>query len=172
VNLFSEALSKFGPINVVIANAGVSEMPGSGKLLFNTEGKPLPPNMLTTQVNLLGAMYSTRFPLKSQAIVTDLCGSDALGHVLPEPKSYKGLVEVTRTRGIDGYAWSHAFFNGFDIIAAGLVTLRGAPQYTASKHAVLGFMRAIAGPYAKLGVKITAVAPWFVGMSRLMTIQL
>jgi NAD(P)-dependent dehydrogenase (short-subunit alcohol dehydrogenase family) len=41
--------------------------------------------------------------------------------------------------------------------------LGGAPQYTASKHGVVALMRTVAWPYAKFGVKVAAVAPWFAG---------
>jgi NAD(P)-dependent dehydrogenase (short-subunit alcohol dehydrogenase family) len=68
---------------------------------------------------------------------------------------------------------AHACSNANILIpTAGLITLGGAPQYTASKHAVLGLMRAIAWPNAKLGIKVAAVTPWFVGAYTTLVVRL
>jgi NAD(P)-dependent dehydrogenase (short-subunit alcohol dehydrogenase family) len=55
--MFDEALQRFGTVNVVVANAGVTEHTGLGELKF-VDGKPLKPNLLTTNVNYVAVMYS------------------------------------------------------------------------------------------------------------------
>lgn len=42
---------------------------------------------------------------------------------------------------------------------AGLVGVPGVPIYVASKHAVIGLTKSVALEYAKLGIRISAVAP-------------
>ena len=44
---------------------------------------------------------------------------------------------------------------------AGLVGMEGDPLYTATKHAVVGFVRAVAPQLAARGIRISAVAPGF-----------
>lgn len=44
---------------------------------------------------------------------------------------------------------------------AGLVGFGGDPIYTMTKHAVVGLVRALAGPLAKEGIRIGAVCPGF-----------
>jgi NAD(P)-dependent dehydrogenase (short-subunit alcohol dehydrogenase family) len=63
VNLFSEALNNFGAISVVIANAGVTESPELGKIVFNAAGKPMCPDILTTEVNLMVSYIVGCLPL-------------------------------------------------------------------------------------------------------------
>jgi NAD(P)-dependent dehydrogenase (short-subunit alcohol dehydrogenase family) len=57
VALFDAALQRFGTINVVVANAGVTEHMGLGELKF-ANGKALKPNLTTTNVNYVAVMYS------------------------------------------------------------------------------------------------------------------
>jgi NAD(P)-dependent dehydrogenase (short-subunit alcohol dehydrogenase family) len=55
--LFDAALERFKTIDVVVANAGVAEMSGLGQLEV-VDGKPVKPNLLTTEVNIVGVLYS------------------------------------------------------------------------------------------------------------------
>jgi NAD(P)-dependent dehydrogenase (short-subunit alcohol dehydrogenase family) len=57
VALFDAALQTFGKIDIVLANAGVTEHPGLGELQF-MDGKPIKPDLLTTSVNTIGILYS------------------------------------------------------------------------------------------------------------------
>ena len=41
--------------------------------------------------------------------------------------------------------------------------LAGAPQYSASKHGVLGLMRALDPVIAADNIRIAAIHPWFAG---------
>jgi NAD(P)-dependent dehydrogenase (short-subunit alcohol dehydrogenase family) len=69
VALFEAALSTFKAIDVVVANAGVTESFGLGELQFDSDtGKPKRPNLLTTEVNIVGVMYSA-WNMSSLAIV-------------------------------------------------------------------------------------------------------
>jgi NAD(P)-dependent dehydrogenase (short-subunit alcohol dehydrogenase family) len=59
VALFDAALSTFKAIDVVVANAGVNEHFGLGELQFDPDtGKAKRPDLLTTEVNIVGVMYS------------------------------------------------------------------------------------------------------------------
>lgn len=58
MNLFEHAIKTYGSVDIVIVNAGVAESAPFGTLRFDQSGKPLPPSMLTINVNLTGACYS------------------------------------------------------------------------------------------------------------------
>ncbi|KAI5120352.1 hypothetical protein M0805_009427 [Coniferiporia weirii] len=60
VSLFQLALTRFGQVDVVIANAGVTEV---GQLLdvkLDEHGLPMKPNMTTMEVNIVSIMYTTQ----------------------------------------------------------------------------------------------------------------
>lgn len=41
--------------------------------------------------------------------------------------------------------------------------MHGGPLYSASKHALLGLMRSLAGTYELKGIRISSIHPWFAG---------
>ncbi|GLB37816.1 putative enoyl-(Acyl carrier protein) reductase [Lyophyllum shimeji] len=57
VAMFELALSKFGAVDVVVPNAGVSELGQFTKVTFK-DGKPVKPDTRTLDVNLTGVTYS------------------------------------------------------------------------------------------------------------------
>lgn len=58
VEMFELAIRKYGAVDIVVPNAGINE-----RGFFDTpqfkDGKPIKPDMLTLEVNLLGVLYST-----------------------------------------------------------------------------------------------------------------
>ena len=46
----------------------------------------------------------------------------------------------------------------------------GAPMYSASKHAILGLMRALRMEFETTGLHISTVCPWFAGSSTTATL--
>ncbi|KAF8637310.1 hypothetical protein AX16_010839 [Volvariella volvacea WC 439] len=58
VALFDLAISTFGVVDIVIPNAGVSEMGNFHRFNRTEDGKPAPPKLTTIQVNLIGVIYT------------------------------------------------------------------------------------------------------------------
>jgi NAD(P)-dependent dehydrogenase (short-subunit alcohol dehydrogenase family) len=52
--VFDEVYNEFGGIDIVFANAGISE---AGKFLEMEDGEPTKPNLKTLSVNLEGTLY-------------------------------------------------------------------------------------------------------------------
>ncbi|EIN11757.1 NAD(P)-binding protein [Punctularia strigosozonata HHB-11173 SS5] len=83
VALFQAAHRQFGSVDIVIANAGISEVGTLGQLEFDSDGRPLPPNTKTLDVNITGVAYTTHLGLyymkqsKSQVKALVLIGSMA-----------------------------------------------------------------------------------------------
>ncbi|KAF9484424.1 NAD(P)-binding protein [Pholiota conissans] len=58
VELFELAVKKFGSVDIVIPNAGVSELGTFRTVAFNKDGKPVKPSMATLEINLYGVLYT------------------------------------------------------------------------------------------------------------------
>jgi len=56
--VFEEVYKEFGSIDIVFANAGVSEI---GTFLGKSEGAPSKPNLRTLEINLIGTLYCKSF---------------------------------------------------------------------------------------------------------------
>ncbi|KAK4050937.1 hypothetical protein OIO90_004913 [Microbotryomycetes sp. JL221] len=63
VKMFRLGVDTFGKIDIVVPNAGVTEVHGWFDLKPGPDGEPLPPPKLTYDVNLLGVMYSANIAL-------------------------------------------------------------------------------------------------------------
>jgi NAD(P)-dependent dehydrogenase (short-subunit alcohol dehydrogenase family) len=59
VAMFEHAIEAYGSVDVVVANAGITEYPPSGfrNVIFK-DGKPQPLSMRTLDVNLKGVCWS------------------------------------------------------------------------------------------------------------------
>jgi NAD(P)-dependent dehydrogenase (short-subunit alcohol dehydrogenase family) len=112
-----EAVSRYGPIDLMIANAG-----GAASAPFMKSGPEVFRQML--DVNLLG--------------VTNV--AQAVLHSMTE-RGFGRIVAVASTAGLKGYPYVSA--------------------YCAAKHAVVGFVRALALETARTGVTVNAVCPGF-----------
>ncbi|KAI5120349.1 hypothetical protein M0805_009424 [Coniferiporia weirii] len=60
VSLFQLALSKFGRVDVVIPNAGVSEIGRLTDVRLNEQGLPTKPALKTLEINLMSVIYTTQ----------------------------------------------------------------------------------------------------------------
>ncbi|THU96729.1 NAD-binding protein [Dendrothele bispora CBS 962.96] len=58
IGLYDFAIEKFGSVDIVVANAGVSEVGRFIQVDLDSRGKPVKPNLTTVNVNLVGAMYT------------------------------------------------------------------------------------------------------------------
>jgi NAD(P)-dependent dehydrogenase (short-subunit alcohol dehydrogenase family) len=112
-----ESVSRYGPVDLMIANAG-----GAASAPFMKSGPEVFRQML--DVNLLG--------------VTNV--AQAVLHSMTE-RGFGRIVAVASTAGLKGYPYVSA--------------------YCAAKHAVIGFVRALALETAKTGVTVNAVCPGF-----------
>ncbi|GAA5873811.1 hypothetical protein JCM8547_005952 [Rhodosporidiobolus lusitaniae] len=96
VKMFRHGVDTFGPIDVVVANAGIAE--GGNRFMDlrpGEDGEPTEPRMNTTHVNVIGAAYTvklaffhlTRNPVKDGKAITIL-GSMASFFGLPGAPMY------------------------------------------------------------------------------------
>jgi NAD(P)-dependent dehydrogenase (short-subunit alcohol dehydrogenase family) len=77
-------------------------------------------------------------------------------------------VESDRYDGLCGYVLELRAFIAPETLVnrSGAASWQGvtiAPQYTASKHGVLGFMRALDPIVAEENIRIAVINPWFAG---------
>jgi NAD(P)-dependent dehydrogenase (short-subunit alcohol dehydrogenase family) len=112
-----EAVSRYGPVDLMIANAGAA-----ASAPFMKSGPEIFRQML--DVNLLGVTNVAQAVLGSMT-----------------ERGFGRIVAVASTAGLKGYPYVSA--------------------YCAAKHAVIGFVRALAVETAKTGVTVNAVCPGF-----------
>ncbi len=112
-----EAVARYGPIDLMIANAGAA-----ASAPFMKSGPEVFRQML--DVNLLGVTNMAQAVLGSMT-----------------ERGYGRIIAVASTAGLKGYPYVSA--------------------YCAAKHAVIGFVRALALETAKTGVTVNAVCPGF-----------
>ena len=131
--LFSKAKEQFGRIDVVVANAGLME----SHHLFDTEldanGDPEEPteHHRAIDVNVKGTMNTLLLAMHHMKQQEPLPGSQHCGSV----------VLIASTSG---------YFGGTGVMA-----------YVASKHGVVGLLRACQKTAVKNSVRVNAVAPYF-----------
>ncbi|KAH8806874.1 hypothetical protein DL96DRAFT_1536627 [Flagelloscypha sp. PMI_526] len=58
VSVFEHAVQKFGSVDVVVANAGVTEIGRFSVVAYDSKGLPRPPNLKTLEINLIGVLYT------------------------------------------------------------------------------------------------------------------
>ncbi|KAJ8517966.1 hypothetical protein ONZ45_g4912 [Pleurotus djamor] len=63
VSLFELAMATFGSVDIVVPNAGVTEMYPFDTVKLSEDGKPLKPKMTTLDVNLTGLLYSVHLAI-------------------------------------------------------------------------------------------------------------
>jgi len=126
VDLFKATLEDVKRIDYVFANAGVLE----STFIGHTSAEKVEwvePNMMTINVNVLGALYTCQL-----------------------------ATQVFRTQTIvDG-------FRGKMVVTASVASFSAItymPLYSASKHALVGFIRSFAPQLASEGITVNAVAP-------------
>jgi NAD(P)-dependent dehydrogenase (short-subunit alcohol dehydrogenase family) len=125
--LFDLAMKKYGSVDVVIPNAGISEV-GSFQSLQFKDGKPVKPSLATLEVNLIGVMYTAHLSV----------------HYLQLNKKKGDLKSL--------------------IMIGSVASWLGIPKgemYSASKHAVLGVMRALHPIMEAKGIRVGCIHPFF-----------
>ncbi|KAJ8077952.1 hypothetical protein PM082_000153 [Marasmius tenuissimus] len=139
VALYELAMKTYGGVDVVIPNAGVNEVDRLGDLRFDENGKPKGPQWRTIQINLVGVFNSKLFAKRSRRAPLRHCTALHLAqhYLLKNSGDLKAVVLL------------------------GSIAIPGAPQYSASKHGVLGLMRSLHPIYEKFGIRIAAIHPFF-----------
>ncbi|KAI1344425.1 putative short chain dehydrogenase/reductase [Xylariaceae sp. FL0016] len=128
--VFKEVYAEHGGIDVVMANAGISEQGVSSVAgLGEEEEEPLEPNLKVLDVNLTGTIYTVKLAVHY------------LRKNKPDP--------VTGLRGSIICTSSNA----------GLYPFPVAPLYATSKFGVVGLVRSLAPVIGRVQVQINALAP-------------
>ncbi|KAJ7832951.1 hypothetical protein B0H14DRAFT_2591784 [Mycena olivaceomarginata] len=135
VTLFESAVSHFGSVDVVIPCAGVSERGDacSGVLDYK-DGKPLPPDMSTLEINLLGAVHTVHLGLNY--LRSTRTGAD----------QWKALILI----GSMGRPFPPRHLGRRS---------RSPPMYTSSKFAIRGLMRSLYPLVEHDNIRIACVDP-------------
>ncbi|KAM7196329.1 hypothetical protein V8F33_006238 [Rhypophila sp. PSN 637] len=134
--VFKEVFEDQGRVDIVMANAGVSEQGRSTMVDLNDDdGEPKLPNLKVLGVNLWGVIYSVKL---------------ATHYMKTKPRPAEGRDEESLERG------------GSIICTAsnaGLYPFPIAPLYAASKAGVINLVRSLAKPLSGLDIRINALAP-------------
>jgi len=128
VNLFDHAIAKYGTVDIVVPNAGINESQKITEVAFDDKGRPVQPNLMTIQVNVVGLIYTTHLAVHYLKLTFP-------------PGSLKALVMIGSVA-----SWQ---------------SVPGAALYTSSKHAVLGLMRSLSDTFARDGIRIGCIHPFF-----------
>ncbi|KAI1296983.1 15-hydroxyprostaglandin dehydrogenase [Xylaria venustula] len=135
---FKAVYERLGRVDVVVANAGVSEGGGRSWMLPDGEeeaegelGEPEEPRLKVLDVNLLGVVYSVKLALHYMQRNTPDTATASRGSIICTASN------------------------------VGLYPFSPAPLYTASKHAVVGLVRSLGPVYGlpHIGIRINALAP-------------
>ncbi|KAF9067464.1 hypothetical protein BDP27DRAFT_1422887 [Rhodocollybia butyracea] len=140
VALYELAMTKFGSVDVVVANAGVGEVGGLLKHPPNEERPLAKPRTTTVDVNLTGLLYSNRTPRQHYLQLNRPKGLSS-----EPPSSLKSVILLGSVA-----SW-------FPLVTA--------PVYTTTKHAVLDTMRSLDASFTANGVRIASVHPFFADTS-------
>lgn len=154
--LFNHATQWFGPVDIVIANAGTMEsspvfdldnVDDEGHLKESTEA------FKVIDINLKGTLNSTSTPIhyplsfctsiasKRNRLITEETALRLAMHHMKANKIPGSVVLLASTSG---------YFGG-----------TGVAAYVASKHGVIGLLRASQQTAHKYGIRVNAVAPFF-----------
>ncbi|KAF8993653.1 NAD(P)-binding protein [Hymenopellis radicata] len=144
-SLYEFAIKEHGSVDIVVANAGVTEAGEFHSITLDAQGRPKKPRLTTIDVNLMGSLYSERKKaLFSCSVLTEPEAVYLAQHYLLLGDS-KGLKSIVLLGSIS--SWK---------------AIPLGPLYTASKHAVLGMMRSTHPLLAAKGIRIAVVHPFFV----------
>ena len=133
IALFSKAKERFGRIDIVVANAGLMESQHLFDMEVDSNGNPKEPieHYQVIDVNVKGTMNTLTLAMHHMKQQHPSTGSKSRGSV----------VLIASTSG---------YFGGTGVMA-----------YVASKHGVVGLLRASQKTAMKIKVRVNAVAPYF-----------
>lgn len=130
--VFQAVYARHGRIDVVCANAGISES-GASSVLTTADaaatGEPVKPELKTLDVNLTGTIYTVKLATHYLAKNTPNAETGSRGAILCTASN------------------------------AGLYPFPVAPLYAASKGGVVALVRSMARPLEREGIQINALAP-------------
>lgn len=147
---FKEVYAEFGRIDVVCANAGISERGGSAMAMIEDD-EPREPNLKIMDVNLTGVIYCEFFGRNKPLCVTS---SD------PLPTAVKLAIHYMNKNEPSGSSRGSIICTASN---AGLYPFPVSPLYAASKSAVIGLVRSTAPVIERLQIQINALAPAVLG---------
>ncbi|ROW17137.1 hypothetical protein VPNG_01351 [Cytospora leucostoma] len=133
---FKEVYTQYGRIDIVVANAGISEQ-GRSALASIEDDEPQEPNLKVLDVDLSGVIYSSSYVLRTVKAVKLAI------HYLnknPQTGSSRGLIICTASN-------------------AGLYPFPVSPLYAAAKAGVIGLIRSTAPIVERLQIQINGLAP-------------
>ena len=136
-NAFAKAASHFGGIDCVFVNAGVAEV---GEQIwtdsYDQNGELDAPNRLTVDVDIRAVGDTLKLAMYHLRNDSD----PETGKRRGSGKGKGGSVVMTAS-------------------LAGYLASAGAPLYSAAKHGVVGYLRALKGDCAKVDISISVIAP-------------
>lgn len=132
---FAQAAQKFGGIDCVFVNAGLAEL---GEQIwtdvYDSDGKLAEPQRATIDVDIRAVgdtLKLAMYHLRNDSAASAKKGSG---------EGRGGSIVMTAS-------------------LAGYLASAGAPLYSAAKHGVVGYLRALKGDCAKTGIAISVIAP-------------
>ncbi|SMR49359.1 unnamed protein product [Zymoseptoria tritici ST99CH_3D1] len=132
---FTTAATKFGGIDAVYVNAGVAEV---GEQIFtdtlDADGELAEPNRITIDVDIRAVGDTLKLAMYH------LRNDSTSGSKKGSGRGKGGSIVMTAS-------------------LAGYLASAGAPLYSAAKHGVVGYLRALKGDCAKVGIAISVIAP-------------
>ncbi|PPQ84588.1 hypothetical protein CVT25_015791 [Psilocybe cyanescens] len=147
VEMFEMAIHNFGSVDIVIPNAGVSEM-GTFQQLKIKDGKPVKPSVTTMNVNLTGVLYSTCYLPYIWQAKNNPTSLHAAAHL---------AIHYLLLNQKEGDLKSLMFIGS---VASWLGIPMGS-MYSGSKHAVLGVMRSLHPTLEMKGIRVGCIHPFF-----------
>jgi len=134
---FAQAADHFGHLDHVFVNAGIAEM---GEQIFtdhvNERGELAEPDRRTIDIDIRAVSDTLKLAVYHLRNDTDSKTDRRKG----SGKGKGGSVVMTAS-------------------LAGYLASAGAPLYSAAKHGVVGYLRALKGDCAKVGIALSVVAP-------------
>ncbi|KAF2757693.1 NAD(P)-binding protein [Pseudovirgaria hyperparasitica] len=145
VSFFKKAveLSPTGGIDTVVANAGIANVDPLLTPKNLDAAEPPPPDLRIAQINYFGVLYTVHLAL----------------FWLPRNPTSNRHVDLTTHPTTRGPRDRHILLLGS---MASIGPLAPQPQYTSSKHAVLGLFRALRSTCFVSGIRINMVCPYFI----------
>lgn len=136
VELFAQAVNTYGAVDIVVANAGVGEI-GQFETFDDVKTKePSKPNLATTQINIVGVLYSELAPecLHCSLSTNNLSAARlAMFHFRKNPREHKALVLIG---SVGMHFFQRCYGTHANFYQASIMGLPMGPMYGHSKHAV------------------------------------
>lgn len=151
---FEQIYREHGRIDIVMANAGISEQ-GQSSIVKVEEDIPVKPDARSIDVNFLGVLYCTFSSSSSEMVYTMLHLTTISAVKLALHYMHKNKDDGSPSRGSIIVTASNA----------GLYPFPVAPLYGAAKAALINLVRSLAPVKAKSSIQINALAPAVLGKS-------